>query len=415
MFKKLLSSVLLLSLICFSLSTAAFSQAEPPGEIENNVESDSSDGMYTTFLNAECAERLYGAPDEVLSSSTSELLEYFLQSYFMKMELISEAFMSSVPAEPQEFDYGCNDAFAELVSRNDFVEVLEEYAGKILRGEYEVEYNLNEDESSFDKVLKQPSVKSLLTDLTDFPNLQEMYDKSNADLQVTANPAFTINGVNYYIGEQPVKTVNNRDVEVAFADRELTSEKIAEINTNSDRIGGERLYSATSRFNCHSYAWYKYSTDNPYWISKITEFIKDGACTRIANDAAQPKDIIVYYDINHTLVHSGVIESVSSTGALTICSKWGQAGVYRHAVEQVPPNYLANRSTGEVDCKIFRYHDYVYTHKYTGKDYHSGNYHYYQYADSCKICNTIYKWEKLPCSGPPCPSPVCLPPKPIIA
>ncbi len=188
MIKKLLSVVMLISLICFSLSAAACSKTQSTENNDNNAENslssnthpsrvdfDPSTGMYTTYLNEEYAERLYGASDEVLSSSTSELLEYFLQSFFMNQELMREAYLSSVPEEPYEPDYSCNEAFAELLIRDDLTEVLEKYAGKILRGKFDVNYTISGDETSFDKVLKQQSVKSLLTDLTDMPNLQKMY------------------------------------------------------------------------------------------------------------------------------------------------------------------------------------------------------------------------------------------------
>ncbi len=165
MIKKLLSITMLIFLTCFSLSAVACSNTKPSDENDEYAADE-----------AELWEWKYGAPDEVLSGSTSELLEFFLQSNYMWMELAYEGFLSSPPTTPHEPDFTCHEAFAELITRDDLPKVLEEYAGKILRGKFDVNYTISGDETSFDKVLKQPSVKSLLTDLTDMPNLQKMYD-----------------------------------------------------------------------------------------------------------------------------------------------------------------------------------------------------------------------------------------------
>lgn len=47
-------------------------------------------------------------------------------------------------------------------------------------------------------------------------------------------------------------------------------------------------------------------------------------------------------------------------------------------------------------------HTYSYT--YTGNNYHSGTYHYYEYAYVCNYCGskTDATWTSVSCSGPPC-------------
>lgn len=125
--------------------------------------------------------------------------------------------------------------------------------------------------------------------------------------------------------------------------------------------------------------------------------------------SAQANDIIVYLDAAGDPVHSGVVYSVSSSGALTICSKWSQAGAYRHAVDNVIPEYCSNPITGEVRYVLYRYHDY--TNKYIGNNYHSGTTHYLQFADVCDVCGkrTNASWQDIPCSGPPCNIPYSVP------
>ena len=51
-------------------------------------------------------------------------------------------------------------------------------------------------------------------------------------------------------------------------------------------------------------------------------------------------------------------------------------------------------------------HDHSYQWVYTGNNYHAGHYHYYQKRKICLDCGTIDEtiYEKVPCSGPPCPN-----------
>jgi len=50
--------------------------------------------------------------------------------------------------------------------------------------------------------------------------------------------------------------------------------------------------------------------------------------------------------------------------------------------------------------------NHAYQWIYTGNNYHSGHYHYYQKRKICPDCGTIDEtiYEKVPCSGPPCPN-----------
>lgn len=135
----------------------------------------------------------------------------------------------------------------------------------------------------------------------------------------------------------------------------------------------------------------------------ISQFLNDDDCTYILSPSdIQAKDIIVYCDNDGMVLHSGVVQSVSSSGELTICSKWGQAGVYEHSVVNVPWGYYADYSSGSIRYVILRYHDY--TNLYTGDEYHSGSQHYFRYADICDICGkeTNESWISIDCMGPPC-------------
>ena len=182
-------SLILAFLICSSASVAVFPRAEHSHPEENHgsnlrVASLStgraagnseltmdSDYVQTATMNSDYSEWLLGAPDEIISASTTELLEYFLKSPFMGQRIYS---CSSVP-DYNEIDFSCHKAFRELISREDCIDTLENYAGNILRGAESAE----SDKIGFGKLLTQPSVKTLMDDLADtaadYPNLRNMY------------------------------------------------------------------------------------------------------------------------------------------------------------------------------------------------------------------------------------------------
>ena len=128
------------------------------------------DYLLTAKVDPDYLEWIFGAPDEILSASTMELLEYFLDTPFLQQQF----FVYSTPVKP-EIDFSCHKAFRELISRDDFVETLENYAGSILHGLKSDKFDI----AGFDEILAQPSVKSIISDSTysadSYPNLQSIY------------------------------------------------------------------------------------------------------------------------------------------------------------------------------------------------------------------------------------------------
>ena len=218
----------------------------------------------------------------------------------------------------------------------------------------------------------------------------------------------TLNGIKYYSAGS-ISTANGLDVQVCTPHREWSSAEVTNLNNIYDYAGNTRVADPTTVYNCHSYAWYRHSPTNPYWISDIGQFLRDSSCTQvIPASSAQVNDIIIYLDSNGTPLHSGVVYNVNSSGELSICSKWGQAGAYIHSVGNIPLGYCANPTTGEIRYRLYRYHDYE--NKFTGNEYHSGVRHYFQYADICEICDKQINptWKAIICSGPPCSLPMNL-------
>ena len=155
MFKKFFAILVLF--ICCSASISVFAQAEHSRVEENITDAETTfDFQYvqTATADAEYLEWLLGAPDEILSAPTIELLEYFLASSFMGQQV----FPCSSTMNSKEIDLSCHEAFRELVSRKDLMQALEDYAEIILNGSKSNEL----EKAKFEKLLVQPYVESLL-------------------------------------------------------------------------------------------------------------------------------------------------------------------------------------------------------------------------------------------------------------
>lgn len=124
------------------------------------------------------------------------------------------------------------------------------------------------------------------------------------------------------------RTPNGTIVQVALID-ELTSAEISAYDSDyaSKYPAATKLYHATNRFNCHSYAWYSQNTaTNNYWIRSPKAYWEDGSYTKTG--------IALNCKVRYLSgTHSAVV-SYYSNGVTYYTSKWGSHGLYYHA-----PNY----------------------------------------------------------------------------
>ena len=125
-------------------------------------------------------------------------------------------------------------------------------------------------------------------------------------------------------------------------------------------LGAVCLEEASLRYNCHSYAWVERDTElTSCWVDSVGAFIRDGSYVRIAEpevgcivvyyqtmsidlvtihaDGSETSDSIIYL---RSLSHSGVVTAVP-TGSrqlsdITVESKWGRAGLFRHKGDVCP-------------------------------------------------------------------------------
>ena len=125
-------------------------------------------------------------------------------------------------------------------------------------------------------------------------------------------------------------------------------------------LGAVCLEEASLRYNCHSYAWVERDTElTTGWVDSVGAFIRDGSYVRIAEP--EVGCIVVYYktmsidlvtihadgsETSESIIylrsqsHSGVVTAVP-TGSkqlsdITVESKWGRAGLFRHKGDVCP-------------------------------------------------------------------------------
>ena len=125
-------------------------------------------------------------------------------------------------------------------------------------------------------------------------------------------------------------------------------------------LGAVCMEEASLRYNCHSYAWVERDTElTTGWVDSVGAFIRDGSYVRIAEpevgcivvyyktmsidlvtihaDGSETSESMIYL---RSLSHSGVVTAVP-TGSrqlsdITVESKWGRAGLFRHKGDVCP-------------------------------------------------------------------------------
>lgn len=171
-----------------------------------------------------------------------------------------------------------------------------------------------------------------------------------------------------------VYTPNNTQVSVIAFSEDLSTTDIEYLNVNFDNLflNATRLSTSTRYYNCHSYAWYKSMTTNPYWMNDPSAYYTDESYYEVSQP--QAGDIICYYDSSNSILHSGAIISIDSTinGLSSIIeeSKWGSCGLYRHRADYCP--YMPNYGGDTAYVKYYRHTRHTYNQEC---EYYNNSYH----------------------------------------
>lgn len=108
------------------------------------------------------------------------------------------------------------------------------------------------------------------------------------------------------------------------------------------------LSGADPAYNCHSYAWFRQSTSNDYWMNDPSAYMEDGSYTR---GAATVGCKVFYNNSYDSLDHSAVlITAATGSTPAVVKSKWGYYGLFSHYINDCP---YANPTYGSVSISYW--------------------------------------------------------------
>lgn len=93
------------------------------------------------------------------------------------------------------------------------------------------------------------------------------------------------------------------------------------------------LAQPTLRFNCHGFA---YAAAHA-WFNSPRMFQQDDY-TLVEFEDVREGDIVSYF-MDHTLMHSAIVEEVSGGQITKLRSKWGKQATVLHRLDDVPDDY----------------------------------------------------------------------------
>lgn len=92
------------------------------------------------------------------------------------------------------------------------------------------------------------------------------------------------------------------------------------------------------RYNCHGLTFASRRT-RIVDVGAVNQILLDDAWLEVAPQDALPGDIVLYFDDDGDLNHSGVFIRTNELKVPEICSKWGSAGEYVHLLNDCPTIY----------------------------------------------------------------------------
>ena len=76
-------------------------------------------------------------------------------------------------------------------------------------------------------------------------------------------------------------------------------------------------------------------------VAAVKKIMKDDGYRKVTASRALPGDVVLYFESEDVLAHSGIVVGVDqlpggTARLLTVLSKWGLAGEYVHALKECP-------------------------------------------------------------------------------
>lgn len=339
--------------------------AEPPTEPPTDVAPEPPVDEETFILHERYVK--YQLSEEQLTVPTEELVETVLDYPYLCELLTSNTGSEDTPYPAYDSVRRCFNGLVELEGRVDAASVMLSKLNELV-----VTGDLSESPAFGDAyflniLLNVPVFQEKLntSEVVAYAQTRDAYRSVKEDLASIEAPevseilldvpqSFSIGEYTYTLSSTSGSTTSGTTVPLYTVNKDFTDEERT-LNENLivNIFGVKLLGNATTKYNCHSYAWYDTSTSNKFWIgydgSEVKLYTNDKHCTRTSSPSVG--SIVVYYDKPDHAAHSAIVTSIN--GSTIMCkSKWGQAGLYEHKLENVPIDYLNN---GVLDCKYYTY------------------------------------------------------------
>lgn len=314
--KKLKVFVLLLSAISMAFTCSFHTSAAPAStSYKYPITVESDDWFDHTVL--EKTEMLRIDNDKLKKMSSEELVRAVGDFPY----LVDIYAYDSLDTGIEMLKKNC-DAFSELMLRKGGKAAMEKYGSKIIK---ELELCPRKDGRSEFVAIALEDIIETLTDANDCTTASTTAAKSgphtpNGSLVPYIMPVENHN-TNYH-------AIKDNEVVVTY--------------------GVTLVRNGSCRYNCHSYAWHSTASTNPYWINNPSIYMSDGSyIPKYSGSVLTPINLCnasyndkIYYASN---THSAIFIDNPSNGALLATgmarSKWGQLGVFKHTVVNVPSGY----------------------------------------------------------------------------
>ena len=153
------------------------------------------------------------------------------------------------------------------------------------------------------------------------------YIKALAIIFLASQPGFRSFAQDVYTPFGSKVDVMNRIEILTDADKESIRQDWSSRYPNAIYLG-----EATSKYNCHAYAWSMSEGGREVWMNDPTLYMTDGSYT-LTNSADPKATKIYYYNDNPYELHS----AIKSFGGYFV-SKWGSLCLIRHAPNDCPYN-----------------------------------------------------------------------------
>lgn len=265
--------------------------------------------------------------------STEELLEVVLEYPLLINIYLYDGYSESIKHWKDSFN-----GLYFLLEREDALEKIIRKYEEFANSDYELQVDDFKKIDALECMLYDEATVAAMTD-DKCSRLSAAADKiiELKELYAANTLSGRSNEINLLVNVRYVLTPKGSVIEGWVRGEELTDAQKQNMDNEFARIWNKakKLRSATTMYNCYSYAFYSRSADNDLWINNPTAYMTDGSY--VPSKKLEDGLIIVYGDNVSSSNHAGVLKLSEMIGVIphyVVVSKCGQYGLYEHEIKE---------------------------------------------------------------------------------